>query len=137
MHDLHRVQGFNRQGGLGNHGQLRFGNMQLVAHQRLAHNLKITRIGVNFCFAFHKLDVVSASVQCDFKELIFALTLRFDNDVTAGLELPGNGASFAQIAIGAREQAPNVTERTKAVIGDDLHQDGDAMRAVALIQKLF
>src|SRR5690606_30582701 len=64
-----------------------------------------------------------------------ALGGRLDHDHPLGVELPGRGAG--EVAAVLAEDVPDLAHGAVAVVGEGLHQHGDAAGAVALVEDLL
>ena len=83
------------------------------------------------------LDVIGTCLKRRFHQLVLVLAFGIDEDLAFLVEHEADTAGRAHVAAVAGERVANVRRGAVVVLGQALHKDGDAGRAVALIGDLF
>src|SRR5262249_32160536 len=131
------VLALHADGGLGNHGRLRFKYGDPLVLEGGAHRLHFIRRGGDLKDFFHRAHVGGARFQRLLEHLILLHLLRVDLNNASTIEHPGDTARGAHTAALLLEDVPDLGPRAVLVVGEDAHEHGDAARAVALVRDLL
>ena len=82
-------------------------------------------------------EVFGTSLEHDGEQLVFAGGGLGDGDGAVLFEHPGHAAGLAHVAVVLGHHVADLTDGAVAVVGGDVHEDGDAAGAVALQGELF
>jgi hypothetical protein len=120
-------------GRLRDHRQL--GRVDRVSRSldRLAHRRELLRRGGHLKGRAVALDVVCPAFCRSERQLVLVDAVGRHLHDPASLEEPRDGSGAAEISVVLRERVPNVARRAVSVVGQRLHDHGDAARAVALV----
>src|SRR5918998_5611413 len=119
---------------LGPHRQV--GNLDLdgALLERRAHGREVARRGDDLPYVLVANEVLRARIDRD-DQFVLVVALDVDEHDALLLEVPGDRARLAKAPAAAREDVAHLGARAVAVVGERLHEHGDAAGCVALIHR--
>src|SRR5215471_4960191 len=131
------VLALHADGGLGNHGRLRFEYGDPLVLEGGAHRLHFIRRGGDLKDFFHRAHVGGARFQRLLEHLILLHLLRVDLNHAAPIEHPGDATRRAHAAALLLEDVPDLGTRPILVVGEHAYEYGNATRPIPLVRDLL